>query len=219
MRLCDRYGLLVFDEANIESHGASWGNHSLARLPEWRGTHLERTAAMVERDKNHPSVAVWSLGNEAGNGANFYATYKWIKARDPSRPVQYERALLHPEVVAFSPQYWRQLDYNTDLVAPMYPYPEQIEEYANLAADYGSKSNPRGPRLPLIMVEYAHAMGNSLGGFGRYWRAIRAHPQLQGGFIWDWRDQGIASITGAGARMWAYGGDFGPPGTPSDGIF
>ena len=170
--------------------------------------HMERTVAMVERDKNHPSVLIWSLGNEAGNGANFYATYTWIKARDPTRLVQYERALQDPNQVEFNQEFWGKIASNTDLIAPMYPYPHEIEEYAK-----------RNGSMPLVMCEYAHAMGNSLGSFDVYWRIIRSHRSLQGGFIWDWKDQGLASRTMDDRPMWAYGGDFGPPGTPSDGIF
>jgi len=206
--LCDKYGLLVVDEANIESHGAGWGNASLAHRLDWNLAHLERTKAMVERDKNHPSIAIWSLGNEAGNGPNFHATYHWIKARDTTRPVQYERALQDANAVEFNAGYWARMDSNTDLIAPMYPYPHELEEYAL-----------RNGSMPLIMCEYAHAMGNSLGGFETYWQLIRKHASLQGGFIWDWKDQGIASRTVDGRPMWAYGGDFGPAGTPSDGIF
>lgn len=205
----------MVDEANIESHGAGFGDRSLARHSAWRAAHMQRTVALVERDKNHPSVLWWSLGNEAGNGPNFHATYAWVKARDPTRPVQYERALVRPELTAFTHLYWKHLDTNTDIVAPMYPYPEDLIAYATASKGY---EGPAGrPRLPLVMCEYAHAMGNSLGGFGRYWRAIRAHPQLQGGFIWDWKDQGLASTSPSGRRIWAYGGDFGPVGTPSDG--
>ena len=170
---------------------------------------MERTISMIERDKNHPSVLTWSLGNEAGNGLTFHRTYRWIKARDPARLVQYERAILLAEQVAFSAAFWGQMDFNTDIIAPMYPYPQEIEYYA-----------VKNGTMPLVMCEYAHAMGNSLGGFVEYWRVIRRHrTSLQGGFIWDWKDQGIASRTIDGRPMFAYGGDFGPPGTPSDGIF
>jgi len=210
--LCDRYGMLVVDEANIESHGAGWGNTSLARNADWLQAHMERTVALVERDKNHPSVIIWSLGNEAGNGPNFKATYHWIKRRDPQRPIQYERALKDSRIVEFNEAYWRALDENTDIVAPMYPYPEALENYAKYSQNHDNAK-------PLIMCEYAHAMGNSMGSFDHYWKLIRTYPVLQGGFIWDWRDQGISSQTSSGKRMWAYGGDFGPEGTPSDGIF
>ncbi|MDD4269680.1 MAG: glycoside hydrolase family 2 TIM barrel-domain containing protein [Thermoguttaceae bacterium] len=186
--LCDEYGLYVVDEANIESHGMGYGEASLANHPAWRQAHLDRTQRMVERDKNHPSIIIWSLGNEAGNGVNFEATYDWTKQRDPSRPVQYERAGLAR---------------NTDIVCPMYMPIERMLEYA-------AKPQER----PLIQCEYAHAMGNSVGNLQDYWDAIESHRQLQGGFIWDWVDQGLladvpeGSPTGA-KRYFAYGGDFG----------
>ncbi len=164
--LCDEYGLYVIDEANIESHGMGYGAKSLAKDPAWKQAHLDRTQRMVERDKNHPSIIIWSLGNEAGNGVNFFATYDWIKQRDPSRPVHYERA-------GFG-------DRNTDIRCPMYATIEQIVDYAT-----------KTPDRPLILCEYAHAMGNSVGNLQDYWDAIETHDHLQGGFIWDWVDQGI----------------------------
>ena len=187
--LCDRYGIYVIDEANIESHGMGYGEKSLAKNPEWKEAHLDRTIRMVERDKNHPSIIIWSLGNEAGNGVNFEATYAWIKQRDSSRPVQYERA----EEAA-----------NTDIVCPMYAW-SYLERY-------GSQLQKR----PLIMCEYAHAMGNSTGNLQEYWDLIEKYDQLQGGFIWDWVDQGFEKRTAKGELYWAFGGDWGPPGTKSD---
>lgn len=187
--LCDRYGIYLIDEANIESHGMGYGEKSLAKNPDFLGMHLDRTRNMVERDKNHPSVIIWSLGNEAGNGPNFEATYSWIKQRDSSRPVQYERA---------------GEEWNTDIVCPMYAW-DYLE-------GYGSQVRDR----PLIMCEYSHAMGNSNGNFRDYWELIEKYPQLQGGLIWDWVDQGFAKKTDKGEKYWAYGGDWGPPGTPSD---
>ena len=148
---------------------------------------------MYERDKNHPCIITWSLGNEAGNGLNFYVTYNTLKALD-SRPVQYERALL---------------EWNTDIFCPMYHSPAHIEKYAQ---------NPEMTR-PLILCEYAHAMGNSLGNFQDYWNIIEKYPILQGGCIWDWVDQGLAAKTADGRKYWAYGGDYGEYGTPSDGDF
>jgi len=192
--LADEHGLYVVDEANIESHGMGYHpDVTLGNDPAWEEAHLDRMRRMVERDKNHPSVIIWSMGNEAGNGVNFHAGYRWIKDRDPTRPVQYERAL----------QEW-----NTDLYVPMYAGFRHLEDYAT--------SNPS---RPLILCEYAHAMGNSVGNFTDYWDIIHAHPSLQGGFIWDWVDQGLFKVTEAGDSIWAYGGDFGPPGTPSDGNF
>jgi beta-galactosidase len=192
--LCDEYGLYVVDEANIESHGMYYHpDTTLGNNPEWMAAHLDRTIRMVERDKNHPSIIIWSLGNEGGNGVNFYATYEWIKDRDPTRPVQYERALQ---------------DWNTDIIVPQYPRFERMIRYAEQYTD-----------RPYIMSEYAHAMGNSVGNFQDYWDVIKRYNILQGGFIWDWVDQGLLKTTESGKTIFAYGGDFGPPDTPSDGNF
>jgi beta-galactosidase len=192
--LADEYGLYLIDEANIESHGMGYQTDTtLGNRPAWQLAHLDRTMRMVERDKNHPSVIIWSLGNEAGDGVNFVATSAWIHQRDPSRPVHYERAGDRPHV---------------DLVSPMYPSIEHLQRYASAWHD-----------RPLIMCEYAHAMGNSEGNLQDYWDVIYAHPQLQGGFIWDWVDQGLAARTSDGRPYFAYGGDYGPPGTPSDANF
>jgi len=192
--LTDSLGLWIVDEANIESHGMGYRPEvTLGNDPAWREAHLDRTRRMVERDKNHPSVIVWSLGNEGGDGVNFQATSDWIHERDPSRPVQYERAIREPHV---------------DIYAPMYARIPHLLDWA---------SEPRS--RPLILCEYAHAMGNSVGNLRDYWDVIYAHPQLQGGFIWDWIDQGLYDETWDGTPYWAYGGDFGPPGVPSDGNF
>jgi beta-galactosidase len=189
--LADEYGLYLVDEANVESHGMGYHpDTTLGNKPAWRDAHLDRTIRMVERDKNHPSIVIWSLGNEAGDGVNFEATYTWVKRRDPSRPVMYERARWHTTV---------------DLWTPMYTPITGLLEYVQEWRD-----------RPLILCEYAHAMGNSVGNFQDYWDVIYAHPQLQGGFIWDWVDQGLAATTPDGRAYWAYGGDYGPRGTPSD---
>ncbi len=188
--LCDEYGLYVVDEANIESHGMGYGPESLAKDPAWGPAHLDRVRRMVERDKNHPSVIIWSLGNEAGDGVNFEQAYAWLKKRDPSRPVQYERAGLRA---------------HTDIYCPMYESIEGMLKYAASKQD-----------RPLIQCEYAHSMGNSTGNLQDYWDAIESHDQLQGGFIWDWVDQGFAAKTAGGTPFWAFGGDYGPPGVPSD---
>ncbi len=187
--LCDRYGIYLIDEANIESHGMGYGEKSLAKNPDWMEAHLDRIQRMVERDKNHPSVIIWSMGNEAGDGINFEEASKWIHSRDPSRPVQYERAQERPYV---------------DIVSPMY-------SWAYLES-YGYRWKDR----PLILCEYSHAMGNSNGNLKDYWAIIEKYPNLQGGFIWDWVDQGIAQTDEKGRKWWAFGGDFGPEGTPSD---
>lgn len=191
--LCDEYGLYLVDEANIESHGMGYGAQSLAKDPEWGPAHLDRVVRMVERDKNHPSVIIWSLGNEAGDGVNFENAYAWLKKRDPSRPVQYERAELRP---------------HTDITCPMYESIENLVKYTSQKQD-----------RPLIMCEYAHSMGNSTGNLQDYWDAIESHDQLQGGFIWDWVDQGYAAKNAKGEHFWAFGGDYGPADVPSDGNF
>ncbi len=194
--LCDEYGIYLVNEANIEAHGmgsAPWDDidpltHP-AKRPEWKEAILDRERLLVERDKNHPSVIVWSLGNECGNGENFHAAYDWIKNRDKSRPVQFEQA---------------GEDRNTDIVCPMYPGMWQMEEYAR-------RDNPA---RPFIMCEYAHAMGNSTGNFQEYFDIIRSSKQMQGGFIWDWVDQGLLTKDENGKPYWAYGGDFGAENYP-----
>lgn len=181
MELCDEFGLYVVDEANIESHGRYYDlAYTLGNDKQWRMPHLERIYRMYERDKNHTSVVTWSLGNEAGNGVNFYEAYDWLKKND-IRPVQYERA---------------ENDYNTDMIVPQYPDPNWLKRYAG-----------RNPNRLLIMSEYAHIMGNSLGNFKEYWDAIENNPNLQGGFIWEWIDQSIDTVKN-GKRIMAYGGDF-----------
>lgn len=201
--LCDEYGLYLIDEANIESHGIGYNpDVTLAHRPEWLGQHMFRTVRMVERDKNHPSVIIWSLGNEAGDGQNFVATYKWIKGRDDSRPVQYERA----------EKWTRTTERHTDIWCPMYPSPEEVEAYAL------NEGKPGFDR-PYIMCEYAHSMGNSTGNLQDYWDIIEKYGILQGGFIWDWVDQGMLETDEDGEDYYAYGGDYGPVGSPSDGNF
>ena len=192
--LTDEYGLYVVDEANIESHGMGFEpGVTLAGRPDWLAAHMDRTRRMVERDKNHASVVIWSLGNEAGDGENFDSTAAWIRGRDPSRPILYEPS--------------EERD-NIDIVAPMYVRPYWLERYAR-----------SGAKKPFLLVEYAHAMGNSVGNLADYWAVIDAHPQLQGGFIWDWVDQAMMATDERGRRYWAYGGDFGPAGARNDGNF
>ena len=198
--MCDKYGLYLVDEADIESHGTGYDKDvTLADKPEWAAAHLDRMQRMVERDKNHPSVIIWSMGNEAGDGHNFLNGYKWIKGRDITRPVQYERA----------EQSTNTTERHTDIWCPMYVPIEYLEAYAKDAKQ----------DRPLIMCEYAHAMGNSTGNFQDYWDVIEKYPKLQGGFIWDWVDQGLLKTSKSGEKYWAYGGDFGEPGMPSDGNF
>ncbi len=215
--LCDEYGLYVVDEANIECHGARDAKLDFANKPEWAAAIKDRMVRMVERDKNQPSVVTWSVGNEAGGGANFHASYEWTKQRDPSRPVQYEQE--------FQGKY-------TDIVCPMYDSPGKVAKY--LAGN---------PSRPLILCEYAHAMGNSNGDVRAYWdQFYRKDSKGQGGFIWDFVDQGIRTplpkdAIGKSGRMmlpalnadpaikagkrnvdwfFAIGGDFGPADTPAD---
>ncbi len=197
--LCDQYGIYVIDEVNIESHGMGYDRRiggTLANNLDFYEAHMTRTQNMFERDKNHACIVTWSLGNEAGNGYNFYQTYLWMKNADKTRPVQFEQAY-H--------------EWNSDIYCPMYPRPWDIEHYANNAY--------KTEKRPLIMCEYAHAMGNSLGGFDDYWTIIKKYPALQGGCIWDWVDQSMAKKTDDGRKYWAYGGDYGDEGTPSDGSF
>jgi beta-galactosidase len=181
--LCDKYGIYVIDEANVESHGMGYGDASLGHVKSWQDAHVSRIMNMVERDKNHPSVIMWSMGNEAGPGINFAAAADAIKARDPERPIHYER-------------------YNdvADVVSTMYPDVVWFEKE-------GLKDDPK----PFFLCEYAHAMGNAVGNLQEYWDAIYAHDRLIGGCIWDWADQGLyKEIPGKpGEYFLAYGGDFG----------
>ncbi|KJD31178.1 beta-galactosidase [Tamlana nanhaiensis] len=205
-QLCDKYGIYVVDEANLESHGMGYDiTKTLGNKPNWELAHLERIERMVERDKNHPSIIIWSMGNEAGNGYNFYRSYLWLKDRDPSRPIQYERA-----TVAGWEGANLKFDWDSDIVDPMYSSPKGMEEY--IAA------NPN-PSRPFIQCEYAHAMGNSLGNLKDYWDVIRAHKNFQGGFIWDMIDQSVYKTKPDGTKEFAYGGDFGPEDVPSDNNF
>ena len=185
--LCDEYGIYVWDEANIETHSVY---NRLCNEPEWRNAFLERGVRMVERDKNHASIITWSLGNESGYGPNHDAIAGWIRGYDPSRIVHYEGTMRRG---------WDEGHIASDLVCPMYPAIERIVDYA---------LNPNYKR-PLIMCEYAHAMGNSVGNLKEYWEAIEQYHGLQGGFIWDWVDQGLLKTDEKGVRYWAYGGDFG----------
>ena len=190
LALCDRFGLYVVDEGNIESHGMGYRDgETLAQDPQFRAAHLVRDQRMVQRDFNHPSVIVWSLGNEAGAGPNFVDSRDWIKAYDPSRPVQYENALMGPYDCS-------------DVVCPMYWSPDECEKYVS-----------GQPDRPLIQCEYAHAMGNSMGNFKEYWDLVRKYPAYQGGFIWDFQDQALWN-----GQFFAFGGDYNPA-DPSDGSF
>jgi beta-galactosidase len=199
--LCDKYGLYVVDEANTEGTGDA----TLAKNPEWSEAFMDRTRRMVERDKNHPSVIIWSLGNEAGDGPNLETAYAWIHQRDPNRPVQHDCGAVKPF---------------TDITCPTFPNPQRLKEYALWPET-----------RPFIMSEYEYARGNSGGDLAAYWNQIYGKPHLQGGFIADWTDQGLRlpqqtlpvaryKKPGWFARtFWAFGGDFGPADTPSDGNY
>ena len=182
--LCDSAGLYVVAEANLESHGMGYGESTLAKRKDFAQMHLERNQGNVLTLRNHPSIIIWSMGNEAGYGPNFEQVYDWVKSVDKIRPVQYEQA-----------GHWGK----TDIFCPMYYYYTDCEKYAQT-------DNPR----PLIQCEYAHAMGNSMGGFKEYWDIIRKYPKYQGGFIWDFVDQGLrdkSKVTGK--EIFTYGGDYG----------
>jgi beta-galactosidase/beta-glucuronidase len=184
--LCDRFGLYLIDEANIESHG-SWDRPT--KDPVWLDAFMARGSRMVERDKNHPSVVIWSLGNESGYGPNHAALADWIHQHDPTRPVHYESANNEPYV---------------DMISCMYPKLERLVALATAP----------GETRPLIMCEYAHAMGNSPGNIQEYWDIIDAYPRIRGGFVWDWVDQGLRRVNADGKVWYAYGGDYGDK--PSD---
>ncbi len=182
--LCDEYGIYITAEANLESHGMGYEEKSLAKFPEYILPHIERNEGNVKPLINHPSVIVWSLGNECGYGVNFEKAYDWVKACDKTRPAQYERG---------------GYDSKTDIYCPMYIGYEESESYC--------KSN--GTK-PYIQCEYAHAMGNSEGGFKEYWDLIRKYPKYQGGYIWDFVDQGLRDKSPVtGKEIFTYGGDYG----------
>ena len=181
--LCDRYGIYVVAEANIESHGMGYGESTLAKRADYLKAHMERNRRNVQRSFNHPSIIFWSLGNEAGYGSNFEAAYDWVKAEDPSRAVQYEQAGKKGK---------------TDIFCPMYYGYEDCRAYCEDAS----------MTKPLIQCEYAHAMGNSEGGFKEYWDLVRKYPKYQGGFIWDFVDQSVRWTGKNGKMIYAYGGDF-----------
>lgn len=185
--LCDIYGIYVLDEANVEAHGYE----KIADMKDWMTTHVERTTRMVERDKNMPSIIIWSMGNESGDGMNFVESYKQMKIIDPTRPIQYQRA---------------EKKDHTDIFCPFYVDYDYLKQYGE-----------RDESMPLIQCEYAHAMGNSMGGFKEYWDLYRKYDNLQGGYIWDFVDQGIRDYRN-GKMIYAYGGDFGKD-LPSDNNF
>ncbi len=210
--LCDEYGILVIDEANLETHGLGG---KLSNDPMWTGAYLERSSRMVMRDKNHPSIIIWSLGNEAGRGPNHAAMAWWIKEFDITRPVHYEPAMGDPRLEGYmdpsDPRYLKPNDHShrtqnpkdapyVDFVSRMYPgiyTPKLLADQAN------------GDSRPIFFVEYAHAMGNSVGNMKDFWDEFRSTPRVIGGAIWEFRDQGLLKIDSAGVPFYAYGGDFG----------
>lgn len=192
--LCDKYGLYQIDEVNIESHGMGYGELSLAKDISWLPAHMDRTRRMYAKSKNHPSVVFMSLGNESGNGVNFEETYKWFKSVEKNRPIQYERA---------------EEAFNTDIYVRMYRSIDEIKAYCEKKDIY----------RPFILCEYAHAMGNSVGGLKDYWDVFESEPMAQGGCIWDWVDQSYVMKDENGRMWYAYGGDFGPGNIPSDKSF
>lgn len=192
--LCDKYGIYLEDEANIESHEYYYGKESLSHVPEFRNAHLARNMEMVHSTVNHPSVVLWSLGNEAGPGDNFKDCYAAIKQYDQSRPVQYER--------------------NNDIVDM------GSNQYPSIAWVQGAVKGNYNMKYPYHISEYAHSMGNAVGNLVDYWNAIESTNFFMGGAIWDWVDQameGTDSVTGK--TYWGYGGDFGPDNKPNDGMF
>lgn len=192
--LCDKYGLYTIDEANAESHGYGYDKESLAKQPEWISAIIDRQNRMWNKSKNNPSVIIYSLGNECGNGIVMEEAYKWFKQRDKSRPIHNERALY---------------DWNADMFSQMYGWNSGVKAYGD---------DPKQTR-PYMLCEYAHAMGNSVGGLKDYWDLFEANDKLFGGCIWDWVDQGFEATDSLGRKFWAYGGDFGPANIPSDGSF
>jgi beta-galactosidase len=205
--VCDRLGMYVLDEANIEAHAYL---RSLSKDPMWTHAMLERITRMALRDKNHPCIIMWSLGNESGASAAHVAAAAWLRAYDPSRPVHYEGGLGEALIASGERDVaatFAEPRAESDVIAPMYP---EVADLVGWATRFT-------PDRPLIMCEYIHAMGNSCGGLDEYWAAIRAHPGLQGGFVWDWVDQALVQVLEDGTERLAYGGDFGDE--PNDGAF
>lgn len=189
--LCDKYGIYLVDEANVEAHGMGYGKENLGSDLRFAQAHIERGSRLVMRDKNYPSIISWSLGNESGDGHNFREEYKWMKNYDPTRPIQYERAIWDNK----APQY-------SDIWCPMYTGVRDMKRL-------GKNEIKEVAGRPVILQEYAHAMGNSLGGFKEYWDVIREYPNLQGGFIWDFVDQALRDYDKNGNMIYTYGGDYG----------
>lgn len=209
--LCDKYGLYVMDEANLETHGL---RGKLANVPAWGNAFLERGIRMVERDKNHPSIVIWSLGNESGMGPNHAAMAGWIKEIDPTRFIHYEGAQGDATDARYKNKYFEHGKGNptdpkwVDMLSRMYPSPANLQ---------GLIDDTSFDNRPVIMCEYAHAMGNSLGNMEEYWNIVHNNDRAIGGYIWDWIDQGIVKTAKNGVEFLAYGGDFGD--TPNSGSF
>jgi beta-galactosidase len=208
--LCDRLGLYVVDEANVETHALL---RSLTKDQRWAAAILDRVQRMALRDKNHPSVIQWSLGNESGVSPAHHAAAAWLRAFDPTRPVHYESGITEDGFAGTGRETLAEIlhhpRFESDVIAPMYPPVEALVGWATTPG--------RPPDRPLVMCEYSHAMGNSCGGLDDYWDAIRAHDGLQGGFVWDWVDQALVQVLPDGRERLAYGGDFGDE--PNDGPF
>ena len=200
--LCDRYGLYVVDEANIESHAYY---QEICVDPRYTNHFVERVRGMVERDKNHPCVIFWSLGNESGYGPNHDAAAGYARRADPTRPLHYEGAITN---WGSQSEGWKGGQRASDVICPMYPQIKNIIEWAETPTD-----DPR----PLIMCEYSHCMGNSNGSLSDYFAAFEKYPGLQGGYLWEWLDHGIRQKTPDGQTYWVYGGDFGD--VPNDANF
>lgn len=195
-KLCDQYGIYLIDEANIESHGYGYRpDETLGNHPDYLDAHLCRVSNMVERDKNHPSVILWSMGNEAGTGSNFLAAYRWLKQRDDTRPVHYERGEKETDIK----------ERHKDVITDMYASVRHIQRVLE-----------RDTERPFFWCEYAHAMGNSTGNLKDLWDYVESQPRHQGGFIWDWADQAILTKNDKGRNIYGYGGDFEPEGTYTD---
>lgn len=199
-KLCNQYGLYVIDEANIEAHGYGWIVNEVARDPHFYKAITNRIQRLFHRDKNNPAVILWSMGNETGTGKPFIDSYNWLKKIDDTRLVSYDRAEVDPEFNHIR---------HTDIIGYMYaPIIDIKQEHL-----------PMNPNRPFIWVEYAHSMGNSTGNLKELWDFVRSEPRAQGGFIWDWIDQGITQKNKKGEEYWAYGGDFEPEGKPHAGAF
>ncbi|TYA78548.1 glycoside hydrolase family 2 TIM barrel-domain containing protein [Seonamhaeicola marinus] len=210
--LCDKYGIYVMDEANLETHGT---RGKLSNVAEWSNAYLERAVRMVERDKNHPSIVMWSLGNESGTGPNHAAMAGWIKDFDPTRYIHYEGAQGMPSHPEYRKNFFQHSKGNpsdkpwVDMISRMYPQPQELQDLIDDTAEFQS--------TPVLMCEYAHAMGNSVGNMKTYWDIIHNNERALGGYIWDWIDQGILRKDDKGKEYYAYGGSYGD--TPNDGSF